>query len=273
MLAVAGLVVAAAAFALTLGVFLHERRRHPEPNHHNERLRASIKQRSVGVWTVGRFYQSLLQFDDYCDLVNGSMIADSTSDPSVPSAEDLLRFAEAVLLTAAADILPFSQGKANLFRFADCPNTEKREIVSSGFIGVFPPSQVLAGSAFRTLRLDRDHEATSAAGECVRLRLPRIFRITKKSAVSGEEIALGTTHILGIPTQLSMTPGRLDLSRIPIDQPAAITVDLRIIFARPLLPLIRRFAYRRARFVCHRLHRYSILLAQHTNTRDANRAT
>jgi hypothetical protein len=148
-----------------------------------------------------------------------------------------------------------------MFHFADEPRGDQREIVSQVFSGPFPPSQVLAGvTTFRAMPIRRDEEASSVAGECVRLRVPRLYRITKKTAFSGEEIKLGTTHILGLPAELGVAGGADDFCRIPTSLPAAITVDLRIMLVRPALPLVRRFAYRRGAFICHRLARYRALL-------------
>lgn len=259
MLATIGTIVGVGSFLVGLFVVFHERRRSPGSTP-GKPLRARKKQRTIAIWTIGRFYQSLQQFDEYCDRLEKEPLVQTEADPTKPSREDLLRFAEAVLLTAAVDIVPFSQGKANLFHFADDATGHSRQIVSQVFTGAFPPSQVLSGvMTYREMLIEHDTEASSVAGECVRLGIPRLYRITKKSTFSGEEIKLGTTHIVGMPAHLGSTVGVDDFCRVPQGMPAAITVDLRIGFTRLLLPLIKAFAYRRGHFICHRLSRYSSL--------------
>ena len=164
-------------------------------------------------------------------------------------------------MTAAVDILPFSQGKANLFHFADSGDGDARKIVSQVFIGPFPPSQVLGGGrTFREMSIERDQPAASVAGECVRLRRPRLEATSKMKASSGEELGLGTTHILGIPAHFDAAMGVDDFCRIPQGMPAAITVDLRIGWSTKwMLPVLRRLAFRRSRYICHRLGAYSPL--------------
>lgn len=262
MVAIAGIILTAAALVFTLAVFIHENRRSPEcfPE---KPLRARGKQRTISLWTIGRFYQSLKQFDLYCKELEESAMSDSEDDPARPSRDDLLRFARAVLLTAAVDIMPFSQGKANLFHFVDAPNRQSREIVSQVLIGPFPPEQILAGaSAYRTMTIEFGKEAESVAGECVRLGLPQLEKLRKKKGnFSGKEIKLGTTHILGMPVEFDAMTAVNDFRSAPEGAPAAITVDLRIMSMRFLLPVIRWFAYRRSKFICHRLSRYNSLIA------------
>lgn len=253
-----GLLVGVLGVVLTVAFFVHERSRDPQyvPG---KPIRAREKQRTIAVWTIGRFFQSLQQFDKYCDRLRSRNYAKADPDPTKPSRSDLQRFAEAVLLTAAVDILPFSQGKANLFHFADPGKGDSRKIVSQVFIGPFPPSQVLGGGrTFREMRIKRDEQAASVAGECVQLRRPRLRSVKSMKASSGEELGLGTTHILGIPAHFDTAIGVDDFCRVPQGMPAAITVDLRIAWlARPLLPIVRRLAYRRSKYICHRLGAHS----------------
>jgi hypothetical protein len=262
-MAVIGIVLGVVGIVATIAIFVHERRRSPE-SVPGKPVRAPDKQRNIATWKIGRFYQSLQQFDSYCDRLENPKYALPGTDTTKPSAEDLLRFAEAVLLTAAVDIVPFSQGKANLFHFADEPTGDSRKIVSQVFIGAFPPSQVLGGmTAYRKMDIDRDKPATSVAGDCVRLRKPELVGVTKKSAFNNEEIRLGTTHILGIPAHFATAMGVDDFCRIPQEMPAAITVDLRIgRISRLLMAPIRLFAARRSKFICDRLGRYSVLAAK-----------
>jgi hypothetical protein len=157
--------------------------------------------------------------------------------------------------------VPFSQGKANLFHFADGPGGGGREIVSHVLTGPFPPTQVLSGAnAYRAMGITDNKKADSVAGECVRIGLPRLEKLTDKGGFSGEEIELGTSHILGIPMKFKNPVG--DYRSAPEGLPAAVTVDLRIMAMRPLLPIIRRFAYRRSQFICHRLSRYNDLVRE-----------
>lgn len=258
MLAILGFTLTAAAFFLGIGVFLYERKRSPEWEA-GKPLRARRKQRTIALWTIGRFYQAIRQFDLYCEELENGNLPLEQRDPSQPSREDLLRFAQAVLLTAAVDIVPFSQGKANLFHFADGPGGGSREIVSHVLTGPFPPTQVLSGAnAYRSMVITDGKKAESVAGECVRIGLPRLEKLTDKGNFSGEEIELGTSHILGIPAKFKKAGA--DYRSAPEGVPAAITVDLRIMGLRPMLPIIRPFAYRRSRFICHRLNRYNDLI-------------
>jgi hypothetical protein len=260
MLALIASIVTIAAFVLTLAIIFYERRRSPECEI-GKPLRARKKQRTIAFWTIGRFYQAIQQFDLYCEELEGGNLPAEQKDPSMPSREDLLRFAQAVLLTAAVDIVPFSQGKANLFHFADQPGGGNRQIVSHVLNGPFPPTQVLSGAnAYRTMSITDGRKADSVAGECVRIGLPRLERLTEKGGFSGEEIELGTTHILGIPVKFKVMNPAIDYRFAPESLPAAITIDLRIMLMRPLLPLIRRFTYRRSQFICHRLSRYNDLV-------------
>lgn len=259
-MAAIGFVVGVLGVVITAAIFVHERRRSPKSVPNNP-LRAREKQRTISMWTIGRFYQSLRQFDHYCDRLENPNYAAASADPTKPSRDDLLRFAEAVLLTASVDIVPFSQGKANLFHFADEAAGDSRKIVSQVFVGAFPPSQILSGMrAFRELDIERDASAPSVAGECVRTRRPELEAIDRKKSFSNEEIRLGTTHILGIPAHFDAAIGVDDFCRIPQNMPAAITVDLRIgLIPRLLMWVIRPFAYRRSKFICDRLGRYSVL--------------
>jgi len=262
MAALIGIGLTAVAFLFALGIFLYEHRRSPECNV-GQPLRARKKQRTIALWTIGRFYQSLQQFDLYCEELEKTSYQqiDTQTDATRPSRADLLRFAQAVLLAAAVDILPFSQGKANLFHFIDAPDGDRREIVSHVLTGPFPPKQILAGAnAYRKMTITPTQEAESVAGECVRIALPQLERLKGKGNFSGKEIKLGTTHILGMPAEFETMPSVGDYRAAPKGLPAAITVDLRIVFMRPLLPIIRRFAYRRSQFICHRLSRYNLLI-------------
>jgi hypothetical protein len=258
MLVILGTVLGVLSVGVTVWIFAYERRRSPE-SVPGKPVRAGKKQRTIAIWTIGRFYQALRQFDQYCDRLESSEIAEN-NDPARPSREDLLRFAEAVLLTAAIDILPFSQGKANLFHFIDEPHKHTREIVSQTFTGAFPPSQVLgAVSTYREMKINNGEKADSVVGECVRMRRCQLERITKKSNFSGEEIELGTTHILGMPVKFGPDVGADNFCTVRRRMPAAITVDMRVVLARPLLRLIRRFWLRRAESICNRLSRYGSL--------------
>jgi hypothetical protein len=276
MLTLLGTVAAIVAVVLAIAIHVYEHRRSPGCTK-GQRIRARPKQRSIAVWRIGRFYQCLQQVDDYCDRIESQELSAANTDPGRPSQSDLLNFAEAALLTAATEIVPFSQGKANLFHFADVPKLHERKIVSQSFSGAFPPSQVLSGTTtYREMSINHDVKASSVAGECVRIKLPHLERITKSSTFSGEELQLGTTHILGIPARLGGAPNGNgaaasdDFCMVPRGLPAAITVDLRIGLTRPLLPLIRRFGYRRSKFISHRLARLSELIATQN---EANPAT
>jgi hypothetical protein len=247
-----------AGLALPTAVFLYEHRRSPK-SIPNEPVRAGKKTRTVALWTIGRFYQSCRQFDQYCDRLEREEVA-TENDLLKPSREDLLRFAEAVLLAAAVDILPFSQGKANLFHFVDAPHQQMRHIASQSFIGAFPPSQVLgSASTYRSLEIHRDHNASSVAGECLRIGRSRLEKIKDKGSISGKEIELGTTHILGIPIRFGPEVGADNFCEVLKGKPAAITVDLRVVFMRPFMFLIKCFLKRRSACLCNRLSRYSAL--------------
>lgn len=240
-------------------VIFHERRRKPrsEPG---SPVRARGRQGSIAFWTIGRFYQSLQQFDDYCDRLDLPDGWYEGNDPSKPTREDLLRFAESVLLTAATQVIPFSQGKANLFHFVDDPTDHSREIASQLFTGPFPPAQVLSRTTtYRRITVSRDGVMPSVAGECIRYGAPRMAPL-ETGPFSDVERKLGTTHILGMPADRAVLKID-DYCQIPCGWPAAITVDLRIVLARPFMYMIRRFTYRRGLFVCHRLARYSHLIA------------
>jgi len=260
MITILGIVLTAAAFLFAVAIYLDEHRRSPE-SVPGKPLRARKQQRTIALWTSGRFYKALQQFDLYCDQLEGEEVPEDTTDPTKPSRADHLRFAQAVLLTAAVDIVPFSQGKANLFHFADSPGGESRDIVSHILMGPFPPKQILSGAnAFRKMTIKSNKKADSVAGECVRLELPQLEKLTKKDNFSGKEIKLGTTHILGIPVEFERMPGVDGYRDAPENLPAAITIDLRIMWMRLVLPVIRRFAYRRCLYICHRLSRYNALI-------------
>jgi hypothetical protein len=255
---IVGTIIGVFGVLLPIVVFLYEHRRSPK-SVPGEPVRAGKKARTVAVWTIGRFYQSCRQFDQYCDWLENEEV-EVDSDLSKPTQEDLLRFAEAVLLAAAVDILPFSQGKANLFHFVDKPHQHTRNIASQNFTGAFPPSQVLgSASTYRAMEIQRDQNASSVAGECVRIGRSRLEKIKDKGSISGKEIELGTTHILGMPIRFGTTVGAGNFCDVPKGKPAAITVDLRLVLMRPFLPLIKCFLKRRSACICNRLSRYSAL--------------
>jgi hypothetical protein len=260
MFVIIGFVVAVFGVLVPISLYVYEHRRSPE-SIPGKPMRAGKKQRTIAVWTAGRFSQSLQQFDEYCDRLDTYQL-DAGDDPTKPSREDLLRFAEAVLLTAAVDILPYSQGKANLFYFADPPHNDQRIIVSQTFTGGFPPSQVLGGATtYRKLKISHDEKAASVAGEC--LRIGFCLEKISNTLISGIEVELGTTHIIGMPVKFGPQVGADNFCGVPQRMPAAITVDLRIgWFSRLAIYFIRRFAARRSACICDRLGRYGALQAK-----------
>jgi hypothetical protein len=252
-----GFIVGVVSFVAATSIHFYERRRKPECVE-NDPIRGGGKQRTIAFWRISAFYRTLHLFDDYCDRLEkprtrARVLATTDTEPSY---DDLLRFTEAVLLTAATQILPFSQGKANLFKYVDEPGGSTRRIATHTFIGPFPHEQVLSGNThYREMELDRDGQGQSVAGDSIIQGGSRLRHIAKTHQMSQHEIELGTTHILGMPAKRDVWDQEPDFCKCPLGSPAAITVDLRIVLTRPLMILIRRFAAYRGAFICHRISR------------------
>jgi hypothetical protein len=251
--AVIATLIGAAIAVLTLALWIYERRRHPEPVE-GQPIRGRRRISTRLFWHPGQFYQALGYFDGYCDRLRSQL---TTPRPGThPTELELLHFAQSLLLTAASEIAPFSQGKANLFHYCDAPGAERRQIVSYRFIGVFPPRQVLAGgTGYRPMNIDESaaRDSHSIAAQSI-LNHGTIVRSISHSQYSSEiEKDLRTTHILATPTFDD------DFHRVGCDRPAAITVDLHIVWflrwtAREDWPVCR-WICRRGRFLSTRLKR------------------
>jgi hypothetical protein len=144
-----------------------------------------------------------------------------------------------VLLTSAANISRFSQGKANLFQINE--NSLLRGVAtlrSREFVGPFSLWQLTDGRGnYRDMEVHYDSgqpysDAVPVAGLTLltcRIQLVDLRRVGFPSEL---ERALGTTHILGIPLG-TRQPNETDsdvcqgLAALPVGLPVVITVDLR----------------------------------------------
>jgi hypothetical protein len=214
-LAVLGVIVTLLAFAYAL----YSDREPGDPH------RAAIA--SIRRWRSRSFEQSLAfsaRFvDSYCAQ---HAAANGDPDPRSPQADDLFRWAVNAVLTAAARIHPFSQGKANLFSvqsLAEDGAAPSANLRSLSFVGPFPLAQLReVNGAFRDMPVTTHAAAmSSVAGQAYIVDSILLEVVAHQRYRSDEEKRLGTTHILAIPVGHGLN-GAQEGSL------AVLAVDLRI---------------------------------------------
>jgi hypothetical protein len=144
---------------------------------------------------------------------------------------DLIRWIIQLALTCAAEMVPQSLGKANLFRVSqivsdDTGHTTEIRLYSSEFVGVFSAHQLtnlMNETEIRHLYYcERQRpDEFPAALQCLVKGSPIVQSLRKRRASFDQpERSLGATHILAIPLSRSFHSVR------ELDQVVSITVDL-----------------------------------------------
>lgn len=201
------------------------------PRRANEHPRRGRPLRIIRFWRPSHYSLALGYLEDYCNrLINQDYHVGN--ERGFVTESDLVRWTFQLALTCAAYMVPYSLGKANLFRVSSIiSDTESRRtevrVYSSEFVGVFPARQLadpLDNKRLRNLRLAPNHQTSDqypAALQCVGDGLPICQSLKNRRAAFDEpEKTLGATHILAIPLVQD-----LSVLEKP-DQATSITVDL-----------------------------------------------
>lgn len=203
------------------------------PRRRNE---GPVQGKSLGVvrrWRPLHYSLALGHLTEFCQRLKGRAFYDSSDERGRVTEYDLVRWIIHLGLTCAAQMVPQSLGKANLFRVSSINrDTEGRPIsvrvYSSEFVGVFSPNQltdVIDGTYMRDLEFQTQGQGVDefpAALQCVGKGLPVIQSLRdRRSTFDQPERDLGATHILAIPLISDFRALK------KLDQPVSITVDLR----------------------------------------------
>lgn len=184
---------------------------------------------SVQFWHPSVFERPLSYVREHIE--RGSKAPDKRQTAQCATKEDFVTWATDLILTSAASISPFSQGKANLF-IASSVNSQGQvlKIRSKTLVGSFPLEQLVDTPTlkFRDMAVPEENnpnvKAYAVAAQAVHYgRDPIIEPIEstdKTTFASRTEVELGTTHILGIPL-------RSIRDVVSEGDVAVITVDLR----------------------------------------------
>jgi hypothetical protein len=247
----------ASLIALALTILWSPRRSNEEPSD-GHRLHA------IRFWRPSHYSQALGRLDDLCNALSEGAYH-PRDERGFVTREDLTGWITKAALTCAANIIPQSLGKANLFRISEVERDAQKKIVSvrvysSDFDGIFPLSQLVDlvdPHRLRDLSVHREGQSPRdypAALQCVLLKRPIIQSIKRRSSELDEpERLLGVTHVLGIPVTA-------DLSASKSDDPVSITVDLR--FSWPIAWLVDQLGLRR-RTLLRRASRIAKILGEH----------
>lgn len=178
-------------------------------------------------WRRSSFPQALACCRQYVGELEAYSGANGKAAPDAPTHAHLGYWGIAALLSAAAGISRYSQGKANYWIVQSSNRdpgglTDIVHLRSLAFVGIFPLWQLRAQNGdFRDVRVTfGDTHPETAIGQAV--RYDRInFTSVLDDRISDKERRLGTTHVLAIPIAAdadARSPG----------QAAGISVDFRI---------------------------------------------
>jgi hypothetical protein len=222
-LAVLGVVLTAASLVLTIRW---------SPRKSNEHPRRGRPLRQIRFWRPLQYALALGYLQDYSERLRSGQYYGGDQRGRVTDS-DLTRWIIQIALTCAAQIVPQSLGKANLFRVSDIfyddeGRSTKVRVYSSEFVGVFSSNQMIDPmnkTFLRNLHFEpsvQSSENYPAALQCLGEGIPIIQALKGRRAAFDEpEKALGATHILAIPLLSSLQ------SIEQRDQAVSITVDLR----------------------------------------------
>jgi hypothetical protein len=145
-----------------------------------------------------------------------------------PGHEQLARWGVHALVTGAAQISRYSQGKANYWVVASrkdeidgtCKSIHLR---SYGFVGIYPLWQLRDdGGRYREFLVPLDGgEPATAIGQSVLYDRIALYDLRADNKVSDREKKLKTTHVLAIPARRSLEHARKGV-------PVGISIDIRM---------------------------------------------
>lgn len=175
-------------------------------------------------WRRRAFDQGLHYLSEYA-----SAPAHVLPEPSTKAitTDDVRAWGRSVMLTAAAQISRYSQGKANLFVVNDVSEINGTHAVTlraKQFVGGFPIAQLTTFRTenpvynYRDMPVSEQSTATIAGLAAFR---DRIEFAPIGEAVSDEERRLGTTHILAIPICKTVAD-------VQAGDAAVVTIDFRL---------------------------------------------
>jgi hypothetical protein len=177
-------------------------------------------------WWRGRnFEQGFGYLGQYATA--SQCLLEELEDVRAINRDDLSAWGGAVLLTAAARISRYSQGKANLFVVNEVDGlrpTRSITLRSKHFVGPFPIAQLttarIGTRAYRYREMPVSASATATVAASAAFH-DRITFAPIGQNVSDQEKRLGTTHILAIPVCAGITD-------VEVGDFAVITVDFRL---------------------------------------------
>jgi hypothetical protein len=239
------------------------------PRRSNERPVTGRIIPSIRFWRPSSYTLALGKLKQFIDRWKDGTF-NSRNERGFVTEYDLVRWIIQLALTCAANMVPQSLGKANLFRVSQIERdaagrVTRVKVYSSEFDGVFSPGQlidVLDSQLLRDMSLDPQHLKPSdypAALQCVLSGAPTIQSLRKRASdFDIPERSLGVTHVLGVPLIR-------DFSGVTPDSPVSITVDLRYFW------LVGRLVDRtnlHRRIVLRRALQLASMLADVTALRD-----
>jgi hypothetical protein len=198
------------------------------PHRANEVHRDGGHLQPIRFWRPSQYSRALLCLTENCDQLQRGQFYSGPQRGRVTES-DLVRWIVQHVLTCAAQIVPQSLGKANLFRVSSLGQDEHGvtnaiNLYSYEFVGAFSRDQLIADfdpTVLRRLHVDESSRDYPAALSCVRAHQPIVQSLSPRR-LDHPERQLGTTHILAIPLVLDGVHG---VTRQ--DQVVSITVDLR----------------------------------------------
>ncbi|MFI1994810.1 hypothetical protein [Actinoplanes sp. NPDC020271] len=201
------------------------------PRRANEEPRKGIPLSSIRFWRPTQYALALGNLMDFVRRLQQKVFYTGKERGHVTES-DLVRWIIQLALTCAAQMVPQSLGKANLFRVSSiirdkAGRTTGVRLYSSEFVGVFSTSQLINVYQATELRNVFSNDSQSvdqypAALQCVAEGLPTIQSLARrKSSFDQPERSFGATHVLAIPLQTAVTGITYE------DQVVSITVDLK----------------------------------------------
>jgi hypothetical protein len=201
------------------------------PRRANEEPRKGIPLPPIRFWRPSQYALALGNLLDFTKRLKQHVFYTGKERGHVTES-DLVRWIIQLALTCAAQMVPQSLGKANLFRVSSiirdrAGRTTGVRLYSSEFVGVFSTSQLI--NVYHSTELRNLYSSDSqpvdkypAALQCVAEGLPTIQSLaSRKAAFDQPERSFGATHVLAIPLQTAVSGITEE------DQVVSITVDLK----------------------------------------------
>jgi hypothetical protein len=195
------LILAVAAVLVGIvGLFRSEYRRRKG----TEKPKRARRIGTITIWRRSAFLGALACAGEYRDALNDVHVLDHQSNQNA-SVRELTVWAASALLTSAAAISRYSQGKANLWVVSAVSCDGNNAVVSIrirslSFVGPFPIWQLREGDGrFRDMHVRTDSRPETAIGAAAYADALQLADLSNDQSVSDRERELGTTHVLAIP--------------------------------------------------------------------------